>query len=213
MKRSYEFIVKDNQSSSVKVKVTQQEPDHGRREAFERQVDLINTLTEDESSCRTGGHNMDNFTMKNLRKAPAQAIEHLEADEEIDDMPFVGKSSKNKVKAPMVGAKTRANEAFLEPLPVEPSATHVRVESSDPERKKVAGVSKLAEPRPPVPAHDPAQHVLDGLMKSVPSTSTLQANSATFPVSIIARPEENQERDWLLDPVNLYMRGMAHRRE
>lgn len=30
---------------------------------------------------------------------------------------------------------------------------------------------------------------------------------------VVAQPGENRERDWLLDPVNLYMRGMAQRRE
>ena len=30
---------------------------------------------------------------------------------------------------------------------------------------------------------------------------------------MVAQPDENKERDWLLDPVNLYLRGMAQRRE
>lgn len=35
--------------------------------------------------------------------------------------------------------------------------------------------------------------------------------SAKLPV--VAQPDEKKERDWLLDPVNLYLRGMAQRRE
>ena len=30
---------------------------------------------------------------------------------------------------------------------------------------------------------------------------------------VIADPAHNKDKDWLLDPVNLYMRGMAQRRE
>jgi len=30
---------------------------------------------------------------------------------------------------------------------------------------------------------------------------------------VVANPDENKDRDWLLDPVNLYMRGMAQKRE
>ena len=37
--------------------------------------------------------------------------------------------------------------------------------------------------------------------------------SAPAKPTIVAQPDENKERDWLLDPVNLYLRGMAQRRE
>ena len=30
---------------------------------------------------------------------------------------------------------------------------------------------------------------------------------------VVAKPDTEKDRDWLLDPVNLYMRGMAQRRE
>ena len=31
--------------------------------------------------------------------------------------------------------------------------------------------------------------------------------------AVVAKPDQEKERDWLLDPVNLYMRGMAQKRE
>ena len=30
---------------------------------------------------------------------------------------------------------------------------------------------------------------------------------------VVAKPDQDKEKDWLLDPVNLYMRGMAQKRE
>ena len=41
-----------------------------------------------------------------------------------------------------------------------------------------------------------------------------QTTAPQQPANIVAKPaEQDREKDWLLDPMNLYLRGMAQRRE
>ena len=87
--------------------------------------------------------------MRQLKKPPAQAIEHLNSDDEIDDMPFLGgKSSKaGKKSSNMMNANVQVSAASNKQTHQNSRAQDALAFAAEyyPDRKPITGASKLSE--------------------------------------------------------------------
>ena len=85
--------------------------------------------------------------MRQLKKPPAQAIEHLNSDDEIDDMPFLGgKSKAGKKSSNMMNANVQVSAASNKQSQNSRAQDALAFAAEYyPDRKPITGASKLSE--------------------------------------------------------------------
>lgn len=193
-------------------------------ESPQQQVNHPSTIKKIKNQPKLGANQRDSnpnlsnalegFSMKNLKRAEAVPIAKSASEEDFDEMPFMVKSKK---------AKHNNNQPTQDHNQMSNAAIYLNNTTGDDEDQNLQSNKQVD-----MMQQNPMKEFSVSMINRGPSVQKqAQQNDYKYDFAgmkesnqinqehhgkssqVLAEPAVNKDRDWLLDPMNLYMRGMA----